>query len=115
MTDIYPYLLSAIKAANDVRTERDVTNGKLDTFISAIAPVMLHGLTDDALVSDADLLSWYADMTPEQAVLICTAYAIPESITDTRANAIREAFLRAWTDEARTYLLLRPRSTLSGA
>lgn len=111
MTDTYPFLLSAIKAANDVRTERDVTNGKLDTFISTIAPVMLHVLTDDALVSDADLLSWYGDMTPEQAVLICTAYAIPDSITDTRADDIREAFLSAWTDEAGTYLSRRNVST----
>lgn len=104
MTDMYPYLLSVIKAANDVRTERDVTNGNLDTFISTIAPVMLHGLTDDAVVSDGDLLSWHSDMTPEQAALICTVYAIPESIAETRADDIRDAFLRAWSDEAETYL-----------
>lgn len=105
MTNMYPHLLSAIKAANDVRTERDATNGNLDTFISAVVPVMLHGLTGNGdEISSDDISDWYAEMTPEEAALICTAYAIPESVTETRTHDIRDAFLRTWTDEAGRFI-----------
>ena len=46
MTNMYPHLLSAIKAANDVRTERDATNGNLDTFISAVVPLSLIHISE---------------------------------------------------------------------
>lgn len=57
---------------------------------------MVHGVVyGGEVVSDDALLDWHTGIAPDRVALICSAYAFPESITETREGKIMDKFFPA--------------------